>query len=69
MFDSNILIVQACGLVLIMVGGLSSLQAELDQVVEAHSGVCQQHLEFGRGDNCLVIMCQACDFCHYVGGF
>ena len=60
---------QNCGLVLVIVGGLAALQKELEALIESHSKHCPQELQFGKGDQCLVAMCDTCDHCSYIGGF
>ena len=64
-----ILLFQTCNLVLVMVGGVAALQLEIEKTLETHSMNCSSRPEFGRGDNCLVIICDKCDFCQYIGGF
>jgi len=58
-----------CGLVLVIVGGLATLQKELEALIESHSKHCPEELQFGKGDQCLVAMCDTCDHCSYIGGF
>ena len=54
---------------LVIVGGIKTMQQELDKILETHSGNCDQVLQFGKGENCVVAMCDKCDFCYYLGGF
>ena len=60
---------QDCGLLLIMVGGVVNLQSQLDSILDHHNSSCDQQLQFGKGDNCMICLCPACDYCHYLGGF
>ena len=62
-------ICQDCGLMLILVGGMSNLQSQLDSILDNHNSSCGQQLQFGKGDNCMICFCPACDYCHYIGGF
>jgi len=60
----------SCGLVVVVVGGVAELLHQLEAVVAAHeAGGCGLVLNFVRGDNCVVALCDKCDFCHYIGGF
>ena len=60
----------SCGLVVVVVGGVAELLHQLEAVLAAHeAGGCGLVLNFVRGDNCVVALCDKCDFCHYIGGF
>ena len=58
-----------CGLALVCVGGLDTIQKELDTMVEKHGENCGEGVHFAKGENCLLAICSSCDFCQTFGGF
>ena len=58
-----------CGLALVCVGGLDTIQKELDTMVEKHGENCGEGVHFAKGENCLLAICSGCDFCQTFGGF
>jgi len=58
-----------CGISLLCIGGLDTFQKDLEMVVDRHSEYCAEVLQFDQGQNCLLAVCYACDFCHTLGGF
>jgi hypothetical protein len=49
--------------------GPDMFQEDLALVVEKHGENCGEVLQFEKGENCLLRICYACDFCHTLGGF
>jgi hypothetical protein len=53
-----------CGLRVACPGGAAGLEAELEAAVEAHDAACSRTLLFAPGPDCLLALCDSCDFCH-----
>jgi len=55
---------------LVVPGGLVALGRQLEQVVEAHGsgGGCGSTLVFGSTSDCLLAVCNQCEFLYTVGG-
>merc|ERR1712226_1293156 len=58
-----------CNLQLTVPGGLVELEQQLERVVESHgAGDCRYTVVFVPSSDCVLAVCQHCDFLHSVGG-
>ena len=61
---------QGCRIVIVAPRGLVGLEEDLEKVVEEHGLSCNLTLSFTTSmQECLLAICDSCDFLHSVGGF